>query len=112
MPEITINLPDPAEGYEWEVKSQGVSFGSGRERFAQFKQVEKHKEPELLYYMDSSCGMWKPNSRWRPDVAVRKLKGGGMTYNGVRYDRILVNHKPYENICLGHWNDGPKEPSE
>jgi hypothetical protein len=70
----------------------------------------EHKEPELVYVLnDESCwGIFLDKNKANPIKHIDK--GVQYQHDDTLYDLILCDWIGNEEaICLGHWNDGPKE---
>jgi len=71
-----------------------------------------HKMPEITHYMSIETGEWTCNDEldnWRPDEIKKRITE--LEFQGVTYDMFLMeyNDESTYNVCLGHYNDGPKE---
>ena len=71
-----------------------------------------HKIPEVTHYMSIETGEWTENDEdesWRPDEIKQRIIE--LEFQGVSYDLFLMETDEYgaTNVCLGHYNDGPKE---
>lgn len=103
-----LNLGSQQRGTKW------IGLGHWNDGI---KEVESHKDPEVVYCLDAD-GEWCENHEWKSEDVMKNLcndEEDHVFYNGERYDVLLVSAyddpKGYENpwVCLGHWNDGIKE---